>query len=179
VTEAGAIARTLAGQDVLAAPQLASAILTQFSAAERARQHMSVSTLAASLSASHSEDTIVLNVQWASPVGADEILIAAVAVLQGDVAVRAALAPSTISARLETDGPAVPATRAPGEEDAAVQTLLTRLALGLIAAALLPFALARVWPSNTTGLSHTSSAPLVEGAPSETSQETSPKTSEG
>ncbi len=163
VADAGAVARTLTSQDVLAAPQLAGAILAHFSAAEQTRQHMSVSAVEASVSATHSEGTIVLSVFWTTPAGADEILAAAVDVLQQNRAVRIALAPTTISARLQTEAPALPATRAPGEETAAAATLLTRLILGLVAAALLPYALALVCPAGTSR----NTAPAVEGSRSE------------
>jgi hypothetical protein len=169
VADAGAVARTLTSSDVLAAPQLAGAIRAHFSAAERARQHMSLSALAASLSATHSEGSIVLSVLWKSPAGANEILAAAVDVLQNDTAVRAALAPSTISARLETEAPVLSAMRAPDEEAAAATTLLIRLLLGLVAAVLLPYALAVVWPAGAVG-SPISNVPVVEGSRSETSR---------
>jgi hypothetical protein len=147
VAQAGTVARALSSQGVLASPQLARAILAHVSAAEQASQRMSVSAVAAALSATHSEGIITLSALWASPSGAEEILAAAVDTLQHDAALLASLAPSAVSARLQAVAPASPATRAAGEESGAWATLLTRLALGVVAALLLPYALAWVVPA--------------------------------
>jgi hypothetical protein len=166
VADTGAVARTLASPNVLTAPQLAGAILLHFSDAEHRLQHMSVPAIAASLSATHSEGSVVLSVLWTSPAGANEILTAAVDVLQQDRVVRATLAPTTVAARLETEAPADLATRTPGEESDATATLLTKLLLGLVAAALLPYALTLIWPVGTPG-TQPDSVPAVEGSRSE------------
>jgi hypothetical protein len=144
--QAGTLARTLSSAAVMASPQLASAVLGQISATEQERQHMSDAAIAAALSATHSDGTVTLAATWTSPAGADEILAAAVNALERGDAVQSALGPTAFSARVQATGAPNPATRTPGEPSAYWATLLARVALGLAAAALLPFALARILP---------------------------------
>jgi hypothetical protein len=144
--QAGALARTLSSAAILASPRLANAILGQISSTEQARQQMSGTGVAAALSATHSDGLVTLAATWTSQVGADEILAAAVNALERGEAIQAVIGPGEFSARVQAASPPNPAIRTPGGSSVYWGTLLTRVVLGLAAAVLLPFALARILP---------------------------------
>jgi hypothetical protein len=140
--QADVVAQELTSSAVLASPALATVVLASLPPGASSRDHVTPAALERALTATHNGTAVALRVQWPTASGADAILAAAVATLQRNPALLAQLISGAGSARVQADAPASPAARIPGQDAAARDTLLTRIALGLLAALLLPFALA-------------------------------------
>jgi hypothetical protein len=132
---AASIARLLASGGLLAASDLDAAIAARMHANAPTLAGVTPEAVAAGLSASQDGATITLRAQWPSAAGADELLKAAVAVLQGGaLATAPALAPLVPpGAVLQIDATGTPDQAVPdaGTQMAARGDLLMRFGLGL------------------------------------------------
>jgi len=142
-----AAARGLTTPAFLASDALANAILAGLPSGERERQGATLPAIAGALSATHAGASVTLVARWATATGAEEILAAAIAALQREPALLPSPATAGDTVRVQAVGAATPATPAADREEAARQTLLYRIVLGLLAAPLLPFALAWLAPA--------------------------------
>jgi hypothetical protein len=152
--QASVLARDLSSSAALSSPALATAILAGLPSGESARLHASAPAVESALSATHNGMVVTLSAQWPTAKGANELVAAAVAALQQNPALLAQLSPLTFAtgaARVQVSAPATPAVHVAAQEAAARDALLTRIAMGLLAALLLPFALAALLQRWRTG----------------------------
>ena len=141
--DAASLATALADPSVLSSPRLASDMLAGL---PPDMADVSATALQGVLAGGASGATLSLSATWSSSQGANELLSAAVAALQTD----ASLLPSSAAndlVRILPVAPASPATRSTAQADALDQTLIQRILMALVAAALLPFVLAALLAS--------------------------------
>lgn len=125
---------------------LAADILANIPAEEAARLNATPQSVQRALSAAHDDTTVTLRARWATAAGADEILAATLVALPRDPVLLQSLVGVGDTVRVQVEGTATPATLAADREEEARQTLLGRALLGLLAALLLPYALALLLP---------------------------------
>jgi hypothetical protein len=144
------LARDLSSSSTLSTPALATAILARIADDEQARQHVTLASIESALSATHRGSIVSLSATWTSAQVAQDMLAAAVAALQSQPRAAQDTTPpqaTQATVRLQANAAASAATRTPSEESSLLALLLGRFVLGLLAGALLPFALALAMPS--------------------------------
>lgn len=151
-TEADQVAREICDPAVLSSPRLATSVLARMQPDTIAGEHMSADTLQGALAAIRSGATVELSATWTSPTGATQIVGAVLNALQTDSSVLSDTVAIGEAVRLQATSPVSTAVRSADEAAAMRETLVVRIAMGVVAALLLPFVLDALLSERTLSL---------------------------